>query len=346
MNPVAQFFCALQQTWQQVAQCCPPQAFSYTVGGQGVQCYFAGERLAQRLTPALAHLCTAAPQSAALRLYGWDSAESGIALPPLPFPIDEEQVLMDSWGYFAHDNRFRLFFQPMQQTLYLLDQAQHVAFYWIGDAQQLALTDGGAPLLTLWHWWATQHGSQVVHSAAIGTATGGALLIGKSGSGKSTTALAALNAGLCYVGDDYCLVRPSAQPMVYSLFSSGKVHFADLARFPRLQAARTALPYTNADKALFFFAEPFAQTIVPALPLKMILLPVINAETHSSLCAISPAQALLALAPSTLFQLVGEKTQTMQQLSRLVRQLPCFRLALGADLAQIPALIADRLATL
>jgi hypothetical protein len=346
MDPIAQFFCALQQSWQQAVQSCPLQAFSYTIAGQGVQCHFAGKHLVERLTPALAHLRTTAPQPVTLTLYGWDSAESGIALPPLPFSVGEEQAPTNSWGYFAHDNRFRLFFQPAQQTLYLLDQAQQVAFFWLGDARQLSLADGGAPLLTLWHWWASQHGCQVVHGAAIGTATGGALLIGKSGSGKSTTALAALDAGLCYVGDDYCLVRSGAQPLLYSLFSSGKVHVADLARFPRLQALRTSLAYTNADKALFFFAGHFARTVVPVLPLKMILLPVIRAETHSSLCEISPAQALLALAPSTLFQLVGEKAQIMPQLSQLVRQLPCFRLSLGADLSQIPALIADRLATL
>jgi len=36
----------------------------------------------------------------------------------------------------------------------------------------------------------------------------------------------------------------------------------------------------------------------------------------------------------------------MQQLSLLARQLPCFRLRLGARREEIPALIADRLANL
>lgn len=342
---IIQLGAAMQQAWRTAAQRCQPHAHCYRIAGQGVEVQLSGTMLAQRLTPALAHLLTAGPQATALTIYGWDSAESGVALPPLPFFIDGDEAAA-TWGYFAEDARFRLFFQPAQQTLCLLDQARHVAFYWVGDAGRLPLADGGAPLLTLWHWWFSQQGCQVVHGAAIGTAAGGALLIGKSGSGKSTIALAALNAGFPYVGDDYCLVAGGPQPLVYSLFSSGKIHFADLAHFPRLQAARTLLHYTDADKALFFFAGQEHLDLVAALPLKAILLPVIAAQARSQLCAISPAQALLALAPSTLFQLVGGKGQAMQQISQLVRRLPCFRLSLGPDRAQIPALIAAQLAEL
>ena len=311
-----------------------------------VQAQIVGERLAARLTPALAHLATTVQTPIALTIYLCESATSGVAMPPMPFQVEKQCGQEDRSGYFVDDERFRIFYQPAAQTLCLLDDRRHCAYYWIDDARHLPLSQGGAPLLTLLHWWFGKHGGQVVHGAAIGTAAGGALLVGKSGSGKSTTALAGLAAGLFYVADDYCLVRHGAEPMVHSLYSSGKLHFADLLRFPRLQSARTGTAYTQADKALFFFAEDFADQIVPALPLKALLLPVITENRQTRWHEISPSAALLALAPSTVLQLVGDKQQTMQQLSQLVRQLPCYRLALGREIQAIPAAIAELLATL
>jgi len=346
MAQVEQFFQAAQQAWAQAAQVCQPQEYTYTIAGLGLQLRLVGNNLAERLTPALAHVATATFLRPGLTIYAWDSSETGIALPPILFTEALASGQSTAWGYFLHDERFRLFFQPALQTLYVLDLAQGLAIYWVGDAHQLALSDGGAPLLTLLHWWLGQQDYQVVHGAAVGTSAGGALLIGKSGSGKSTTALAALHAGLAYVGDDYCLVASQAKPMVYSLYSSGKLNFADELYFPHFRPARTTLAYAQADKALFFFAKQFAQQVVAALPLKAILLPAIYPSEPSSLCEVSPAQAVLAMAPSTIFQLVGARQQTMQQLSLLARQLPCFRLRLGARREEIPALIADRLANL
>lgn len=346
MEQVEQFFLAAQRAWERAAQVCPPQNYVYTVAGLGVQLRLAGNRLAQCLTPAFAHLAMAAPSQAALTIHAWDSRESDIALPAMLFAEVQRMGQSTAWGYFIHDQRFSLFFQPTLQILSLLDRVQRKAIYWVSDAQQLALSDGGAPLLTLLHWWLSQQGYQVVHGAAVGTAAGGALLVGKSGSGKSTTALAALAAGLFYVGDDYCLVANGIQPMLYSLYSSGKLNFADEPLFPSFQPARTTIQYTNADKALFFFAKPFAQQVVAALPLKVILLPVISSDEQPSLCEISPAQAVLAMAPSTIFQLVGGKQKAMHYVSQLVRQLPCFRLTVGAKREQIPQVIVDCLSNL
>ena len=228
----------------------------------------------------------------------------------------------------------------------MLNRHRNEGLYWIQDAQQVPLAEGGAPLLTLFHWWLGQQERQIVHGAAVGTRAGGALLVGKSGSGKSTAALACLNAGLYYLGDDYCLVAAAPTPTVYSLYSSGKVHFADLPRFPRLQTAQGANSYANADKMLYFFADAFADQILPSLPLKAVLLPTIGANSNSTVREISPAAALLALGPSTIFQLTGQKQQAFQHVGQLVRQLPCYRLELGPNIAQTAVLITEILAKL
>ena len=320
--------------------------YFYAIDGSVVCLRFAGTALIAGLTPALAHLATAAHPTPALTINLWDSATTGVPLPSLPATMQQPLPADQQWGSYAHSERFHTFFQPAYQLFMMLNQQDREACYWVQDAQQLPLAEGGAPLLTLLHWWLRSQGRQIVHGAAVGTAAGAALLVGKSGSGKSTTALACLQAGLHYLGDDYCLVGATPQPTVYSLYSSGKVHFADLARFPHFQLAQSSRWYVDADKALYFFADSFAAQIASSLPLKAILLPKLSPDGKSAVSLVSPATALLAMGPSTVFQLVGEKSQTLHHLGQLVRQRPCYHLALGPDLAQIPTLIADLLAQL
>lgn len=338
---------AVSNAFQQAAQVISPTYEHFYRINENVICLrFAGTALVAGLTPALAHLAVAPHPTPALTVSLWDSATTGVPLPPLPTTMQQPLPADQQWGSYGHSERFHAFFQTADQIFTMLDQQDREAFYWVQDASRLPLAEGSAPLLTLLHWWLGQQGRQIVHGAAVGTAAGGALLVGKSGSGKSTTALRCLQAGFHYLGDDYCLVAATPQPTVYSLYSSGKVHFADLGQFPRFQLAQSKRRYTDADKALYFFAEPFAAQLAPNLPIKALLLPTLSQERKSTVSLVSPATALLSMGPSTVFQLVGEKSQTLHHLAQLARQLPCYRLALGLDRAQIPPLIADLLAKL
>lgn len=334
---------AFQQATQAPKQ---PLHYFYCISPYIICLRFASPALAAQLTPPLAHLATAPHPAPALTINLWDGATTGVALPARPTSMQPSTPSATHWGSYVHSERFQAFWQPSYQLFTMLDRRCNAALYWVHDAQQVPLAEGGAPLLSLFHWWLGQQERQLVHGAAVGTASGGVLLVGKSGSGKSTTALACLHAGLAYLGDDYCLVATTPTPTIYTLYSSGKVHFADQARFPRLQAAQSRHSYAAADKALYFLAGAFADQIPPSLPLKAVLLPRLSAVRQSNLSAISPAAALLALGPSTVFQLTGEKHQTLQHLGQLVRQLPCYRLELSPDITQTPALITDLLAKL
>ena len=85
--------------------------------------------------------------------------------------------------------------------------------FWARDAEALPRWETAAPLRTLLRW-ALRSGLHLVHAAAVVGARGAALLAGASGAGKSTTALAAAQAGLGYVGDDYCAVELGDPPRV------------------------------------------------------------------------------------------------------------------------------------
>jgi hypothetical protein len=316
----------------------------YHIGEQTVRLCFANERLASCLTPALAHLAIPDPSVADLTVNLWDGEwRDGSQLSAMaPQPLLQN----DQASEYFHSEQVRALFHPGPRLFSALDYQRRQALYWIRDMDLLPLAEGGSPLRTLFQWWFTPQGKQLVHGAAVGTASGGVLLIGQIGSGKSTIALACLDAGFSYVGDDYCLVAHTPQPMLYSLYSSAKIHFADLERFPRLRPTQTTLPYANADKAVCFLAESFIDQVVPELPLKAVLLPTIQPAGRTRLREISPALALLTVGPSTALQLIGDRELCLRHLRDVVRQVPCYRLELGPEIAEAPAVIADLLASL
>jgi hypothetical protein len=188
----------------------------------------------------------------------------------------------------------------------------------------------------------TSHHYQLIHAGAIGFPQGGVLLAGKGGSGKSTTTLAGLRAGLGYAGDDYCLVTNEECPNVHSVYNTIKlVGSSDLERFPSL--AKYFQIGQEGEKALSFLYQIFPNQIVASMPIKAILSLEINQQSETRLLPTAPAIALTALAPSTLAQLPGAGKAAMEILSQLVRKTPCFRLILGNQIEKIPELISSLL---
>ena len=75
----------------------------------------------------------------------------------------------------------------------------------------------------------------MLHAAAVGTADGGVLIVGRGGVGKSTTALACLAAGMKYVADDYLVVQLDPEPRAFQLYGTAKLEASQLRHFPELQ---------------------------------------------------------------------------------------------------------------
>ena len=185
-----------------------------------------------------------------------------------------------------------------------------------------------------------------MHGAAIGNANGGVLIVGKGGSGKSTTALPALDSDLLYVGDDYTLLALDSGPVVYSLYNSAKLNSDHVRRFSRLLPKISNPERLGEEKALLFINEHYRAKIATQLPLKAILLPQVTGLSETRLRRISTAAGLVALAPSTIFQLPRAGNECFKFLASAARKVPCFCLELGTDLQAIPAAIVQLLSDL
>jgi hypothetical protein len=172
------------------------------------------------------------------------------------------------------------------------------------------------------------------------------LILGESGSGKSTTALSCLDAGLAYAGDDHCIVSVQSEPMVHSLFSAGKLDVAEWHSFPGFMAAGDVAGRPDGEKGLFFFDSLPGANIVSGFPLRALLLAQITGNRQATLRKVASNEAFKALVPSCALHFQQARGPALQCFSTLARQLPAYVLELGSDLSSSPAAISRLLADL
>lgn len=314
----------------------------FRIGGFHVHLRFAGPALAPLITRAMLHLAEDKPDHVDLTICLWDSVSTGVRMVPPAWQSEDNGVRGEIRGF--NTPAVRTTYNMGSGILSVLHKSRDVAVYWTRDAGQLPYWESGAPLLTIMNWWMSAHGRQIVHAGAVGNSDGAVLFVGKGGSGKSSTSLSCLVHGLSYLSDDYCLVATNPVPFVYSIFSSGKVNPEDANRYPSLHTVLSNATRLGPEKALFFLNEEFTEKIMTGLPLKAILIPRVTGRPETRLVKVSRAASLLALAPSTIFQLPGAGHDVFNCLKDLTAVLPSYLLELGTERAEIPVVISRFLA--
>lgn len=313
----------------------------YRIGGHAIRMLFAGDAAHERLTRTFAHLETPADHEPELTVRLWDSATTGVAAPPVP-PVEPDE---DAPGAMYHldDGRIKAVYQPGPQVLSVLDEGLDAAWYWMQDAATIPFWDCAAPIRQILHWWLGSRGIQQVHGGAVGTSSGGVLLVGQPGSGKSTCSLASLGSELLYAGDDYVAVGLEPEPRVHSLYCSGKLELDHAQRFPQL------LPWvSNADKpgdekAVIYAHESHPGGTTPGFPLKAVVVPRVVGGRETTITKAPRVAALAALAPSTIIQLHVPREGAFSTMRQLIESVPCYGLALGNDIRDIPKRIGELL---
>lgn len=314
---------------------------TYSIAGLPVRLRFAGPALVSSITRAFEHL-SVSQSSPLLTICIWDTASTEKRMPPPPWEGDDFLARGVIQGY--NDDRIHTAFQHGSGAVSLLDANRDLAVFWVSSAEDLPYWEKGSPLRTILHWWLARNERQLVHGAAVGNDRGAVLIGGKGGSGKSTTALACLESDLLYLGDDYTVLRSDPFAMVYSLYNSAKINADNVARLPHLGEKISNPDRLDSEKALLFVHEHYPAKTVSELPIRAILLPRVTGLRETRLKKTPTAQALTALAPSTIFQLPRAGAEAFKFLAAIAKQVPCFTFEVGTDLSGIPAAIEGLLA--
>jgi hypothetical protein len=343
VSPAVAFFSAVRARFQDAAARAGVLERAFQIGSRVALLRFAGSALHDLLTPALDHLTLPAGTLADLAVDLFDSASTGVAGPRPVWGASSFGPRGEIEGF--NTPRIRTVFQQGADTLLMLDRQRSEALYWISDSRKVPYWERSFPLRMTFHWWLEDFNLQPVHAAAVGLAGGGVLIAGRSGSGKSTAALACLDSELQYAGDDYVLAGHSP-PYVYSLYSTAKLEPSNLERLPHWQTLVANPGRLDREKALIYLNSCAPGKLIHGFPIRAILIPRITGRRDTALNSASAGEAFLALAPTTLFHLPGADRETFAKISGLVRQVPAYRLEAGTDLAQIPQTILGLLKSL
>ena len=315
----------------------------FRIAGSVMELRFASPVLRDQLTKAFEHLAEppgADPEPAGLTVHLWDGASTRAPAPPRP-PVPDEYAE----GALFHYNEppIRMAYQPGLETLSVLDRDTDTAWYWVGDADAQPYWDKASPIRQILFWWLASRRYLQVHGAAVGTSEGGVLLVGRGGSGKSTTAFSSLGSQLRYAGDDYVAFTLEPEPRIQSLYSSGKLDPPHLeALLPHLLPLLANREALESEKAVVYLHDHMPEALSTGFPLRAVLVPkVMKGQTEARIVPISRAAAFAALAPSTIFQLHTAGPETLSMMSRLIERVPCHGLELGSDIPDIPRAIFD-----
>ncbi len=335
----AERFAAFQEAWGRAAVRLGRIERDFIIGGHRLRIELAGPALEPLLTDAFAHLAADCPGEPELTVRAWDSVSAGEPLPPGMGSINDYGRAARTG--FLPEGTIRASFQRADFGLSVMDPGARLAGYWIPDGvgftplPQLPFYGRASPLRAILSWWTAGYGMQLAHAAAVATEAGGALLTGTGGSGKSTSAVACLLAGMDFGGDDYVLLEPGPRPFVHSLYSSAKLGGEDSPL--RLPFEPDACEF---DKGIYMLHRRFPKQTVAGFPIRAVVAPKVTGVARPVYRRISPAAALTALAPTSLLQLPGAGAAALAAFRAVVSAVPCYALEMGGGTSGVPAAIA------
>lgn len=302
----------------------------FSLGGHEIRIQSTNRKLHSALTDALRHrqidpFSTSHPSSGSLlTIRTFVSADA-----PVKMSTEQWHQASRPWKQNSTDSAPFVHYAGVDCRLSVLFPQTGLAFVCYPDVEQLPPWDRATPFREIFSAWFQRVGGQVVHGAAVATKQHAVLLAGAGGAGKSSTALTCLShPELFYLGDDLCLVRQTdSGPVVDPLYSSAKLLTHDLDRF-----AHVLPPMADGSEKPTFFLHPHhRKKIGTTKPLTAVLVPHVTDQAQPRICELSRGDAWRALVPSTLSLLPDSGSVALKWMTRLIGELPVYRLELGSQ---------------
>ncbi len=302
------------------------------LGGKRITMFCAGKKLQQSILLSLSGIRTNHEEkiSADLNIYLWDGNSE------IDFPCQKLKQELDRYRdkvSVINEKNIHLQYNPVGEIVSLIDIENREAFYFAPDANKLPDYEVCTPMRMIMNWFCKMNGMLFIHAAGIGYGGNGALLVGKSGAGKSTTALLSLIYGLEFIGDDYVAISIGEKKMAYQIYRGSKIMDKTLPQFSKL------LPYiikTNKtqEKNVVILPNDLGH-IVPALQIKTIIRPRVEYALKSSFKKYAAMQILTEFATSTILQMPGCGEYMLRDLGQLCQEIPAYTLSLSKDFQEI-----------
>lgn len=181
--------------------------------------------------------------------------------------------------------------------------------------------------------WLLQEGYQLVHASGVSDGKSALIFTGSSGSGKSTTALAAFKAEYSILGDDHCALSLGSNLKAYSLFNTIKLDESLLEHeFLYLKSyVHTYIRTEKISKGLVHTSQVSGAELANDVPVKALLtLKVSNKNEPASITPIEPASLAKTLILTTVEQCKWiDRKDVFRNITEIANQAPCYHLQLS-----------------
>ena len=269
----------------------------------------------------------------------WDDSGIGVA-PDLPEASDAEEPYC--FVSVAGDGRHVL--ERRNHSTLGLDRAANRLIGCITSFGMLFVDERARPLQRMIAAWLARS-RRSAHPCRAGErgADDGALVVGMSGAGKSTTSLACLTGGFGFLGDDFVGIHrtPSGSYDGHGLYASGLLEAGHLRRFPELEPSTEPAFHDIEVKSLVYLHPRYADRLRVFCKIRALAVPRLGDTPQSAVHPAPKGKALLALAPTSVMFMPGNPSAAMAVLADLVRALPTYWLEVGRDPTTIPAAVGE-----
>ncbi len=333
------------------------------MAGLRLRLSYAGEGLREGLLGPFEHLGCMDAGDPDLTISLFDTASSGVEPPP---PLWDPIAAAPGTNPIVRlrSGRACVLAAAGSRGLTAALPAAGVAVFHLPDAAAIPASERAAPIREALQLLMAEQGRLMTHAGAVGHAGRGVLVVGRGGSGKSTLALSCALAGMAIVADDYVLLEPGPPPVAHAMQSTAKLTEDSATRLGVPVGAVGAADFEptleGPAKALVEIRELAPGTIRRHLEIGAIVAPSISPLTSRFvspgatksevsdtsgppvLRAVSSAEGLRAVAPSTIVQSGFAGGAALAALAALVREVPSYALELSPDPATNAAAV-DRL---
>ena len=336
----------LLEAFQRARRCCPERfhEFDVTTAGRRLRFQIVGNALTQSVARAFSHIRSNPQDVPDLQVTIWDEFETDVRIDGLFTPgrrrADDVEILLQK----SSDGRY--LGEKRDQSLSWLDLQTDFIVGCTASVHRRYLDERARPFHKLISAWLHELGVQFVHAGLISIDGTGILYVGNGGAGKSTSSVACLEAGMGYLGDDFVGVERTPQGYVgHSLFSSCLLNVHHLKRFPQLRHHAVAANYQFEDKSIVYLDEVFPGSLERSEAINAIVLPRIVDNATTTFGPAGKAEALFAIAPTSVMFLPQPSQTAFDRLADMVGDVPTYWLNLGRDIQSIPAAVRDLAST-
>lgn len=242
------------------------------------------------------------------------------------------------------DTPYRLRYHQPSGFLQVYDRRRRIGLQLMHGLGGRPAWDGGSPLRNFLHWDFASTTLGLVHAGSLSEGTKGVLLAGAGGSGKSGTVLAGIMRGLRSVGDDYVLADLRQHPRAFPLYRLAKQDPEGLRRAGLENHAGLSRTTNWQGKTQFALDAVAPGSVIDRIDLCALLLPHVTGAGATTFTPANAKEAFLAVAPSGVSQVPGDRDKSFALAARVSRELPCWHVHLGTDPDEISAAIRSFIA--